>query len=149
MVLLFGLNYGIRLVFRPIDHAIFKSLQVDFGDRWSLVNKSCLGITTPVISRSDDDAMAKWSLAGGGEEAVNVALLQTIGFVVTFALNGMILVGRTGFGYQVDSDIFSILTIDLGPITIHPDIAVEVGIGGFVGQICSDQFFEIGTFLSL
>jgi len=62
-------------------------------------------VFAPMIGGADNDAVSECFLARCGEKAVDVALLQTVVFVVELALDGVIFAGA-GFGDQINTGIF-------------------------------------------
>src|SRR5689334_13618810 len=93
--------------------------------------------------------MREWFLAGRGEEAVDVLLLDAIVLRVLLALDRVEFVGALGLRNQVDAGVACIQSLCLRPVRVHPDIAVEVAIGRFATQISAYQLFEISSFFTL
>src|SRR5690606_33266656 len=71
-------HYLIRLVPGPVDLAVFQGLQVNLADRRLLALQRILCMLAPVIGGGDDNAMRKRGLARGGEETVDVLLLDFV-----------------------------------------------------------------------
>src|SRR5690606_41937258 len=77
------------LVLRPIDLALFQIMLGDLADRRLLVDEGVFGVLGPVVGGADNDPVCEWLAARGGEEAVDVLLLQLVVRVVELALDGM------------------------------------------------------------
>ena len=137
------------LVLGPLDLAVLQIVQVDLADGWLLVTQRLLGVGAPVVRRADNDPVSEWLLARGGEETVDVALLQPVVFGVQLALDRVDFTSSLGLGDQVDARVALVQPLLRRPFTIGPDLAVEVAVGRFVAQVAEHQLLEVRAFLAL
>lgn len=92
-------------------------------------------MSAPVVRGTHDDAVDEGLLPGGCEKTVDVALLQTVILGIQLALD------RVGFACavrpcdQVDPGVALVESLRLSPITVGPDVAVEVTVSRLVAQI--------------
>ena len=93
------------LVSAPINLAVFQIVQVYLADGRLLVAQGVFSVFAPMIGRADNDAVSEYFLARCGKKTVDVALLQTVVFVVELALDSVIFAGA-GFGDQINTGIF-------------------------------------------
>ncbi|MNF70986.1 hypothetical protein D3C84_529210 [compost metagenome] len=89
-------NRLVGLVLGPVNLAFFQGLQVNFVDRKLLALQRILSVLTPVIGGGNDDTVRERRLARGGEEAVDILLLDAVVLGVQLALDGMKLTGALG-----------------------------------------------------
>lgn len=120
------------LVLCPVDLAVFQCLEVDLADRRLLVLQGVLGVLAPVVGGGDDEAMGERLLARGGEETVDISLLDAIVLCLELALDGVVLACALGAGDQVDTGVACVQAAFFGPISISPDVFVQVAVGRFV-----------------
>ena len=96
----------------------------------------------PLVRGADNHPSGELAhLAGGGEEGVDIDLLEVVILVVELALNGSVVPGGPLTGDQVDARIGA-----LAPFRVvhpKPDIAVKVGIHRVLLQECADEAFEL------
>ena len=82
--------------------------------------------------------MGERLLPGSSEETVYILLLDAVFFCVELALNSMKFAGALSFGDKVDSGIFCVETLLSGPISIGPNLVVEICVGRFVAEVGED-----------
>jgi hypothetical protein len=137
------------LILRPINLGVLQIEEVDFIDGRLLVAQGGFGVFTPVVRGGDDDALGEGLLAGGGEEAVDVALINAMRGVVAFALDGVKLFGAVSLGDEIDTGVYGGEAVCYRPICKEPYVGVEVGKAGFVAEVGADEFLEVGAFFFL
>lgn len=121
-------------------------MQVDLADWRLLINQRAFSVVGPVVRCGNNNAVFERLLSGCREEAVDIAFLDAVVFLVELALDRVEFAGASGTGDEVDSCVGSAdaeFTADVGQ---HPDVAVEGGIRGFVFQVGPDEFFKVGAF---
>ena len=137
-----------RFIFGPVDLAIFEIVQVDLGDGRLLADEGLLGVFRPVVDRRDDDAVLERFLSGRREEAIDVFFRDTIIGVVKFTLDGVEFVSASGLGDEVDTGVFGDQSLELRPLGVRPDVAVEISVGRLVAEVGADKLFEVGAFFA-
>ena len=139
---------GFGFVSGPVDLTRFQVVQINVADRWLLIDQRVLRIVSPVVRRGDDDAMLERLLPGGGEEAVDVAFLDGVVFRVELALDGVEFACPSGACDEVDAGVGFADAKFVGHVGEHPDVAVEVGVGGLIAEVDADELFEVGAFFT-
>src|SRR5690606_35339815 len=124
----------LRLEARPVDYARFEVGKVEAGDGRLLVDERRLGMLRPVVGRGDDQPVGEGLLPGGGEEGVDVALLEAVVLVVELALDRVDL-ARARDRYEVDPDVAGVLALPPRPFGVGKDLLVEVPVGGLVAEV--------------
>lgn len=47
--------------------------------------------------------------------------------------------------HQVNASVATVQTLLFRPVAVHPNLVVEIAVGGFVAQIGADQLFEVSA----
>ena len=83
----------------------------------------------PIISGADDDAVRKYSFAGGCKKAVYILFLQPVVFCVQLALDSVVFVSACclrDFCDKVNARIVRVYTLFPRPVGIEPYVAIQV-----------------------
>ncbi|MCY1251405.1 hypothetical protein D9M72_651610 [compost metagenome] len=78
----------------------------------------------PVVGGGNDDAVRERSFTRGGEETVDVPLLDLVVLGVQLALDGVVLTCALSARNQINARILTAQALPFGPIDIRPHLIV-------------------------
>ncbi len=129
-------------------------MKIDLEDRRLLIAERVFRVLGPVIRGGNDDPLGKRLLAGGGEEAVDVTLVDALVGRKALALDGVVFRRPSGLRHQINAGILAreakLRRADLlGPVRVEPHVAVQIGVAGLEPKVGADQLLKVRAFLPL
>ena len=119
----------------PVNGRLSEIIDADAPGLDLLVDQGIGGVPGPLVCGGDDHAAGEWVLARGGEERVDVALLDRVSGVEELALDRAIPVAIEFLSDEVDAGVD--LPVASRPVLPKPDfleLRSPYGIGCEVGQ---------------
>ena len=104
------------------------------------------GVFAPVIGGANNKPMTERLFSRCGKEAVNIAFLHPVIFCIEFTLDGMEFICSGCFSHQVYACIPRIYALFTRPISVNPNLAVQIFIASLIAEVRANQVFKIRAF---